>query len=54
MSEKDFVVAILALLAVIATAFISIRGDVRDLTIKVSALEAQLDSVHEVCCGEIP
>jgi hypothetical protein len=53
MEGKDFILAILALLAVIATAFISVRGDVRDLTIQVSALNARLNAVHETCCGEL-
>jgi len=60
MEGKDFVMAIIALLAVVATAFISVRSEVRDLTVQVSALNVQvsalnarLNAMHETCCGEI-
>jgi len=53
MEVKDFVMAVLALLAVLASAFISIRSDIRDLTVKVSTVNARVDSIHETCCGEI-
>jgi hypothetical protein len=53
MKLNEFITALLICLGIIATAFVTVRSDMEDLSREVSSLQAQVDAIHEVCCGEI-
>jgi threonine/homoserine efflux transporter RhtA len=52
-SGINFVMAILALLGLIATGFVSIRTEIKDLTGAVYGLKADVMWLKKDCCGEI-
>jgi hypothetical protein len=52
MNVKDIILTWLALLAILATGFISIRSEMQELTIHVAKNGAKIDSIKEYCCDE--
>ena len=53
MKLNEFITIIIMGLAIVATAFVSVRNDISKLNREVSRLEAKYETFHEVCCGEI-
>jgi len=52
MEPKEMIMAWLALLAVIATGFISVRNDVRSNTVEIAKVAERVDTIKNYCCEE--
>ena len=50
---KEMIMAWLALLAVLAVSFVSIRNEVREVSLDVAHISERVDSLTKYCCEEL-
>ena len=53
MDPKETIMAWVALLAILAGTFVSMRNEMREVTIQLTKIQGNVEMLHEFCCGEI-